>query len=159
MLCATGAVACLASFTVQWSGELPVQRSPWEQKLFGDLSTPAAPGPPTPRQAAAVSPKLEPTSNGPSHSEPVPMVDVPELTAVPSAALEVLPATSDLSAAEVSPRIIQPVRYQQRGASPTAWLSGGIELLDEASPSTSQPGTRYFPQAHRDAARHQDLCR
>lgn len=87
------------------------------------------------------------------------MADIPELAAVPSAAREDLPAASDRSAADGSPRIIQPVRYQQPGASPTAWLSGGIELLDEASPSASQPETRYFPQAHRDAARHQDLCR
>lgn len=137
MMCATGAVACLASFNVQWSSELPVQRSRWEQDLFADLTTPAVP-------------HLPEVSPDPS-TEPLPS-PAERLWGGP-VLVEVLPAPMENTHAASSAhqpagslaRFIQPAQHQQSGDSPTVWLSGGIELLSDDPKPTSQPGTRYFP--------------
>jgi hypothetical protein len=156
MLCATGAVACLASFTAQWSRELPVQHSPWERELFGDLSIPAAPQ----TLPADTGPPIERSTQTPSLQEPIAIPDALALVDVPSPAMA-SPATVEVepSEAEVLVRFVQTVRHQQSDDTPTVWLSGGIEVLNDDSTPTSQTGTRYFPEAHRDQARRQDVRR
>lgn len=148
LACATAAVACLASFMLQWSTELPVQPSSWEQNLFGDL---AAPGPPL-VQAGSNEEATASDQAGPSpdaledrrRNEPILVEVMPNLMEPTHATA--LERRSDRSHA----RFIQPVRHQQAGHPPTVWLSGAIELLTDDPEPAGQPGTRYFPEAHRD---------
>jgi hypothetical protein len=159
MLCATGAVACLASITAQWSQELPVQRSPWERELFGDLSVPAAPQV-LKAPAALTGTPIERSAHPPSLEEPITIPDTLPPADVPLVGIaSPVPSERELRAVEPLLRVIQTVRHQQSDDTPTAWLSGGIELLDDDSTPTSQPGTRYFPEAHRDQAWRQDIGR
>lgn len=147
MLCATTAVACLASFMLQWSRELPVQRSLWEQDLFGDLAAPVTPlsqeksdeTPPTAQEPVAS--QAHPVDH--QRNEPI-LVEV-----LPNRMRRTHATPLAQRSAGSQPRFIQPVRHQQPVASPTAWLSGGIELLNDDPAPAIQPGTRYFPDAHR----------
>lgn len=142
MICAMGAVACLASFNLQWSRELPVQRSHWEQDLFGDLATPAAPLSQKASGVEGSQPLPSPVESLPE--EPILVEVLPHpMTKTHAAPLEHQPAGSQA-------RFIQPVRHHQPGDAPTVWLSGGIEMLSDDPTPASQSDTRYFPDAHRE---------
>jgi hypothetical protein len=150
MLCATGAVACLAIFNVQWSRELPVLNH-WEPDLFGDLTFPSVP---VTREDSAepttlsAPPLLKSGIENPILGEHVPG---PTQDGHPPQ-LEHDSFHHQLPAWRA--RFIQPVQHENKhqppDAAPTVWLSGGIELLSDDSAPANLPDVQYFPDAHPD---------
>jgi hypothetical protein len=167
MLCAGGAVACLAVFNVQWSRQLPVQPNHWEQNLFGDLAVPAAPAELEQTPELARVPSLPELVDAGGAARPVLIENrsvLIENRANPSEVSH--PASSEHQPLDHQPvpsherfipsqaQLIQPVQHQHQPpeAAPTAWLSGGIELLSDDPAPSSEAGVQYFPDAHRETA-------
>lgn len=138
MLCALGAVACLSSIIANWSSQYPVECSPWEQNLFGDLGDvdgPETAAPTTTENLSSSTPREVAFNHDLVSNESIPV----EKKSSSLDSILALPISE--RPPEHRPRFIQPVNYQQPAAAPapSAWLSGAIEIDDDETIPQEQP--------------------
>lgn len=130
LVCAAGSVVCLASMVAHWSQPLPVERSPWEQDLFGDLRSEVS-GPANPTGERSHQAHAEESAE--LNDEVAETLDRP-LSPVPLGAIDATPI--DQRPANRQPRFVQPVAHEEEVSPPLAWLSGRIEDAPEESTTT-----------------------